>query len=1376
MPGPDNIPESFSALRAAIAEVSRLTGSPADEAMLSDRYDRAVRIGLGICKLKEKGPAPVLAEEVSSSLEALEEGARVFLRDTSMEPDRVVTGLALLKGYAGLLRRITARVEGAGSPADTSFLMVELEEVENFLRAFDGEEGEPSDSGKAVRERVQDLRLRVLLDHTRGQLAAARAVLDTDTKGLEKCYRQFRELDRVRQQLLFRTRDVVPAHATEVAEALAQVDSEETRLETLLFQVLVDAKTFADLGFVSGIGILLAGELDEARMTAYEVVTKAELRDLRRLHRLGFRFAGAFRKLLGVVSKSVAPESHEAEGLAEARRGWRRLVRRARKLRNLEADRVLALRLERLLGRRTVQVWEAIIFWLIIAVLGLIVVDHYSDPPAAGVIAWTTWADTAICAVLLLDFALRWALTPRRLAYLRRRFLTELLPSIPFGLLVSLEHVAALRSIRVLRLARVFRVLRLVRPLIRVVRLALFVARAADRLVEKNAWLLNQNIVFFTDPVRDEQVPTLVKRARDLDTWITRSARECIPGLPMEARLAWAGWRASLLETDVELEIVSRGPSAPGSDPGSDRVVSGGVRDLDVDDVVRTLRDLNGHRIAEFMGLEFARQVNASLRLFRLPLIRRLPVVRFVMGPEGSSDPLSTTARLGRVMGDLLAFAHRTVTWFADLYGSITGAQFLDRVGMQLVRATARPAKRLVIFGVIVGLGLLLVRMTRLSFLEAASDALLKFLSLPMLILGGLCLVPLSLGLWFRRIAGQAADFYDRVAEAQFLPLTETVKESHCEEVLETLCDRVIIPESHVDNDREVADPEADERLRRRFVAQGLSDPLFNCQVRGEGDQQPVPRYWESTLLFYRSFLDGAYFHRNDTAVANMLLGNLTLENVRINRLDYGKREKKRLLRLDIGRGKGGVAGPYVWFNFITHAVAQHTARLIIEYNQHCIPAEDLEGSDPRDIELYQNWLRSRLELSKEREKGIVSRREGEITFSGSDGTLVYRSTEFNALHFLSRNSGRDELIRRRFGDEVMRLLEEDRQNLIRVIFGTYPMDELPKEKRTFNPYRFYRRYLSRGKVFLFPLITVWFLFRSLRLLGSRLVVTVKDVIHPGSRPLKVFTGRAGFDVARRKIHRMRRGVVLEAVRLRAEFDVQYLGLALPGKEPVGWSGNQLAEDLRAINASERDWEEFRELKSLRQKQLRLLAKVFRQVRRNGRDLWPELLSRNSSLAGREREALRAMATAFVCDHEKVLRVVTAHEELCALLSSQRAEAAPKRRLPRFFTRRLRSMLLHFWTLEKPGEASAEARQQFTETVLRTGKAAKEWLQVLEEDLLAGEDPYLFAYQKLLNVADQPSSWSEQMVAVRAVQTLGMLDLRGYETLIQELGQYPTEA
>lgn len=1038
-----------------------------------------------------------------------------------------------------------------------------------------------------------------------------------------------------------------------------------------------------------------------------------------------------------------------------------------RRLKALAADLRLARRLERLFGRRNVQRWEAMIFWLIMAVLGLIVVQHHSDPAEPGTVPWTVWVDSGICFVLLFDFTVRLLLSPRRLDHFRRRFLTELIPSIPFGLIVNLENLGGLGVVRILRLGRVLRVLQLLRPAIRFFRLMLFVARASDRVVERNAWLLNHNIVFFTDAVKDEQVPTLLKRARELETWIARASAESLAALPASSRRIAADLRIRLLEAELtraDLRPVSAPEATAGVAPGR-----GAVKDLGVDDVIRTLRDLSPHRIAEHMGVDFARQVASSLRFFRLPLLRRLPVVRFVVGPEGVIDPLGTTARLGRVLGDMLAFTQRCVTWFADLYGSITGAQFLDRMGQQLVRAAERPAKRLVIFSVILGVALLLVKTTRLDVLDQVANALLRFLWGPVLLLGLVCLLPMSLGIWLRRIAGQAVDFYDRVAEAQFLGLTETVKEACADDYLTYLAERVMLPEIRLRDDVDEAER---ARLVERFVKMGLADPLVGqAGVRelSAFERAGFP-HCASMFLFYRSFLDGAFFHANDTQIASMLLGNLTLENVRQNRLRYDRRARRRLERLDIGRGKGGVTGPYVWFNFITHSVSQLCARLILEYNRHCIPLDELPAAAPEDRDAFKAWLERRLRLSKLRRGGHATRLADDD--DAVRGTLLYRTTEFNALHFLSGDPRRGEEVRERFGDMVADLMREDRENLVRTIFGTYPMQDLPKERRTFNPFRFYRRYFARGRVFFFPFVLLWFLLKGIKMLLARTIQIVKDVRNRDRRPLMVTPVRAGFEVARRKIHRMRRPVVLESLRLRAEFDVQYLGIPLPGRELQGWEGNLLADDLRILNASEREWQEFRELKSGRR---RAVGRLTEQLRRHGglEAFLTDVVRVNPHIAGREREAARAATTAYLCDHEGIRSATRAFDVLSARLAGLESEAGPKPSLMQraLFGRRTREAVAGIVSRLDVDSPRAEETEALSMAVLASRPELDEHVKALAV-VPEGTPIDEWVRAVLLDVAEQPSSWSEQMVAVRTVQSLGMMDLLGYERLIETLGNF----
>ncbi len=1321
----------------------------------------------------DRGGRAELQDEVAVALEEFETEARTFLRDSALEPIVAARGLSTLRAWARVLRRVTRAVEGRPAWDETPFLLVELQDIETGLNpdrdplaAEAALPPPPTEFGR----RLSRTRLQAVWTHARNQLAAAARIPTCTGEDAARAYRLFRALDATHARLRARTEELTAEDVATLGVAIDRVASERDRLESEFFRFAAEVDGEADLEVLSEAALACVGELDEARLAGADARTREEVDELRRLERLGARIGRTYRAALRRV-RPIEPESERVAVLGP-RRVERRLRRMCSRIRALVADRVLALRLERIFGRRMVEVWEAIVFWLIIGVLVLIFVDHHRTPVEGEVLPWTVCVDTAICAILLLDFGTRLVLSPRRLDYLRRRFLTELVPSIPFGLIVSLEHVDAVRSVRALRLVRVFRVLQLVRPFVRLFRLLLFVARALDRLVERNAWFLNHNIVFFTDSVRDEEVPTLLKRARDLDAWITRSTSESLAGLPFDSRLEAAELRRRFVEVELAHDR-SRGiEEIERLSPGRGR-----VKDLDVDDVIMTLRDLNSHRIAEYMGLEFARQVTSSLRILRLPVLRNLPVIRYLMGTSGAPDPLLVTARVGRLLGDLLAIMQRTITWFADLYGSITGAQFLDRVGTQLVKATAQPARRLVLFSLIVGIGLLFIQVLRLPFLETAANGLLRFLSLPVLVLGVVCIVPLVIGHWFRRIAGQAADFYDRVAEAQFLSLTETVKEGEAENYLRYLADRVILPEVRLEDDVD------DVRLRdaaRRFLTRGIADPLLTPPYEAEGQLRPVDGLpqCDAVLLYFRTFLDGSFFHANDTKVASLLLGNLTLENVRENRLRYDKKQRKRLEALDIGRGKGGVRGPYVWFNFITHSVAQLCARLVLEYNQHCIPSGELAVADPEDRELFQHWLERRLRLSRLRQSDVASQDLG--TPSREGGTLLYRTTEFHVLHFLTVDPRRDAAVRARFGDLVHDLMKEDRENLIRTVFGTFPMQSLPKNRRTLNPYEFYRSYFARGRVFLFPFLLFCFGLKAVRLGFRHLVKIVKEVLDPDARPLQASTARAGFDVARRKIHRMRRPVVIEAVRLRAEFDVQYLGLALPGRELVGWEGNLLADDLRGLNASEREWHEFRELKSERQRRVRMLSELLRRRRRSGHDFEAEVVQRNPSLAGRERAALRAAVTAFVCDHHDAASIL---EAVFALEDALKRTAGTTVPAPRGIgvarrRRRLRPKVERaLEILRAAGRTSgADGAGRIVDVILSEHRDLEAHVEVLLDRLPDGVIPDEYAYEVMLDAGEQPSSWNEQIVAVRTIQSLGMIDLLGYERLIQALGNYEMDA
>ena len=170
----------------------------------------------------------------------------------------------------------------------------------------------------------------------------------------------------------------------------------------------------------------------------------------------------------------------------------------------------------------------------------------------------------------------------------------------------------------------------------------------------------------------------------------------------------------------------------------------------------------------------------------------------------------------------------------------------------------------------------------------------------------------------------------------------------------------------------------------------------------------------------------------------------------------------------------------------------------------------------------------------------------------------------FSALDFLAPDPDRERVVREEFGEEVLAALLEDRRWLIREIFGTRPYHLLPRSERILNPYRMYRQHLAGVRVFAFPLIVA---SRAVFAAGRQMVRLVAEVLGKSPGTDARLPRTAGFDVAVRKLNRMRKPFFMEALRLRAAIDVEYLGLRLPGvaRDPDGPS---LDEDQRFIGAT----------------------------------------------------------------------------------------------------------------------------------------------------------------------------------------------------------------
>jgi hypothetical protein len=86
-----------------------------------------------------------------------------------------------------------------------------------------------------------------------------------------------------------------------------------------------------------------------------------------------------------------------------------------------------------------------------------------------------------------------------------------------------------------------------------------------------------------------------------------------------------------------------------------------------------------------------------------------------------------------------------------------------------------------------------------------------------------------------------------------------------------------------------------------------------------------------------------------------------------------------------------------------------------------------------------------------------------------------------------------------------------------------------------------------------------------------------------------------------------------------------------------------------------------------------------------------------------------------------------------------------------------------------------EARKQFgQELCRRRGPLIADLRRLTGRS--ASPEPLKAAANTLLRIGRDPATWSRQLVVLRAVQTLSVLDLRTYCDLVATLGEYDTGA
>jgi hypothetical protein len=1102
----------------------------------------------------------------------------------------------------------------------------------------------------------------------------------------------------------------------------------------------------------------------------------------------------------GSHTEAQARDEHARKRL----RAQARSVRRA--CRQVERDwqeKLLTLRMEKLFGRRFVAILENAVIVLILVLFGLIAAEAVLERTSerglsAAQHVFFAWADLAVCSVFLFEFTVKLALAPHRTRYLLRHLLIDLLASLPFGFIahqIELERMGDVLGpsgglgpeswgpARIARVARSFRFLRVILPIVRLGRVGLVLLRLLDRLVRRMGKLLNRNIVLF-EPLH-AQKPESSDRHRliALRSELEHARSSAAAHLDREQARRLSERVLSDLARRVEgLPDPARAEDAP--EPTS--------REIPVEAVVERLIQMTPERLIDQMGPAAVKAIDRYIRLLDVPLVRRLPFVRRLAAYREKSSA-EAVALAANYLGHSLQRCLDVVYFFADLHGTLSPPVFLDRLGATIVNAARTPAKRLLWLGsAFLFLFLIVNSLAFLKSFRAVVDKVQTLLGWPVIILGGICLVFWLLGAWFRKIANQSADFCERVVEAQFATHTKTLKSRRREQDSQFLSERVINPELMLrsSDDRPIQrnGPGHDEQG-------GSNEPAWfeNRELA----------FLRNVRLLYQDYLDGSPLHRSDTKASVQLLGNLALSNLRRSHLGHLLREGRTIDRLDLSRAGGLFGGPYLWFNYITRMLVQETALLLLDYNRHAIPLDRLACSPPSVRQKFRNWLADRLKIDPEEvwipelstthtvpEGGSVHRvSTTEARHAGTKGTArkeagaFLETVEFTAVDFLGDDPERDCEIHARFGPQVAELVRRDRQQNVRRAFRSFPLHELPLAARTFNPFGFYQAHLSGGRIVLLPLVILGILGKAVAAGFRSILRVVHEILNPQVDRQQIVPADA-YWAALRKIHRMRKPVFMGSLWLRARFDVEYMGLKLP-TAPESLAGDLLLEaDLDYIGATRQDRiiaEQFR-----RQHQKRL-EWVDRWLHRFGWtfDLLPAYLAEEIPyLANRGGEALRALVAACVLDHDDIATLALSLEGLKAVMEyscdtrQDVRKLPPKlpnpvvniRRLWHPVSRRSKRPISDLFELPCFPSYDAASRRRITAYLKRHRRLTRGWIKVVLGQ--GSRDPWAVVQSRMRDVLLRTDLWSDQILVLRAVQTLTMLDLQHNCELVFSLGGY----
>ena len=395
---------------------------------------------------------------------------------------------------------------------------------------------------------------------------------------------------------------------------------------------------------------------------------------------------------------------------------------------------------------------------------------------------------------------------------------------------------------------------------------------------------------------------------------------------------------------------------------------------------------------------------------------------------------------------------------------------------------------------------------------------------------------------------------------------------------------------------------------------------------------------------------------------------------------------------------------------------------------------------------------------------------------------MFFETVEFTAIDFLSDDPERDEEIRKRFGPQVAELVRLDRQQNVRRAFRSFPLHELPLSQRTFNLFTIYQNNLASGRLVLLPFRLARVFAKGVYLASRNLARIVREILDPNVNIDREVPSDT-YWAALRKIHRMRKPVFMGTLWLRARFDVEYLGLPLP-TAPAGIASQSLLEtDLDVIGATRRDRIIVEQIRQGHQRRLEAVSRWLDRFGWTFEELPHRLAQDIPFLADRGGEALRAIVAACTLDHDDIATLGLAIEGLNRMMAHAAESSHDPAALPAGLPEPVTNTRLLWYPVHRCRRPSGELfdlpcfdqynllqQRRILHYLRRHRSVAGGWIKVVLGQ--GGADPWATVKSRLRKVMVRTDLWSDQMIVLRAVQTLTMLDLQHNCELVWNLGGY----